>query len=73
MKWNKICCCGFDEKSLETETTTWSEFPSGGKEIVEQMLASKEINPYEQDCENQSGIQVGKLTILVRLLEIEKL
>ena len=30
-------------KSLETETI-WSEFPNGWKAIVEQILASKEIN-----------------------------
>ena len=29
---------------METETTTWSEFPNGGKVIVEQILASEEIN-----------------------------
>ena len=27
---------------METEKTTWSEFPNGGKAIVEQMLASEE-------------------------------
>ena len=32
---------------METETTTWSEFSSGGKAIVEQKLASedKKKNP----------------------------
>ena len=29
-------------KSMETETTTWSEFPNGRKAIVEQILASEE-------------------------------
>ena len=29
---------------METETTTWSEFPIGGKAIVEQILVSEEIN-----------------------------
>ena len=36
-------CSEFDEKSMETETTT-SEFPNGGKAIVEQILASKGRN-----------------------------
>ena len=27
---------------METETTIWSEFPSGGKAIGEQILASEE-------------------------------
>ena len=29
---------------METETIAYSEFPSGGKAIVEQILASEEIN-----------------------------
>ena len=33
-----------DGKSTETETTTWSEFPNGGKAIVEQILASEDRN-----------------------------
>ena len=39
---------------METETTTWSEVPIGGKAIVEQILASEEINPKEQHCENHN-------------------
>ena len=27
---------------MKTETTTWSEFPNGGKAIVEQIIASEE-------------------------------
>ena len=43
-----------DEKSMETETATWSEFPSGGKTIVEQILVTEEIiNPKEQGCESR--------------------
>ena len=44
MRWNGASRCEFDGKSMETETTTWSEFPNGGKAIVEQILASEEIN-----------------------------
>ena len=33
----------------------------------------KRENPHEQDCENQPGIRVGKLTIWVRSFEIQKL
>ena len=51
MKWG--IPSEFDGKSMETETT-WSEFPNGGKAIVEQILASEEINPKEQDYENLS-------------------
>ena len=29
---------------METETTTWAEFPNGEQAIVEQELASEEIN-----------------------------
>ena len=41
MRWNGASHCQFDGKSMETETTTWSEFPNGGKAIVEQILASE--------------------------------
>ena len=44
MQWIGTSCCKFDGKSMETETTTWSEFPNGAKAIVEQILASEEIN-----------------------------
>ena len=55
--------CEFDGKSIETETTTWSEFPNGGKAIVEQILASEEINKSKRAGlrESQSGIRVRKL------------
>ena len=52
MRWKGASCCEFDGKSMETETTTWSEFPNGGKAIIEEMLVSKERN--EQDYENHS-------------------
>ena len=38
---------------METETI-WSEFPNEGKTIVEQILASEEINPKEQDSKSHS-------------------
>ena len=73
MKWGSHC--EYDGKSMETETTTWSEFPNGRKAIVEQILASEEINKSKRAglWESQSGIRVGKLTIWVRSFEIEKL
>ena len=60
---------------METEKTAWSEFPNGGKAIVEQILASEERNKSKRAglWESQSGIRVGKLTIWVRSFEIEKL
>ena len=60
---------------MEIKTTTWSEFPNGGKAIEEQILSSKEINKSKRAglWESQSGIRVGKSTILVRSFEIEKL
>ena len=75
MSWNKGIHCESDGKSVETETTTWSEFPNGWKAIVEQILVSEEINKSKRAglWEPQSGIQVGKLTIWVRSFEIEKL
>ena len=72
MWWNGF---EFDGESMETEATTWSEFPSGGKAIVEQILVSEERNKSKRAglWESQSGIRVGKLTIWVRSFEIEKL
>ena len=58
---------------METETTTWSEFSNGGKAIVEQILASEEINISKRAGlqESQSGIRVEKLNIWVRSFEIK--
>ena len=74
MRWNGASRFEFGEKSMETKTTTWSEFPNEGKAIVEQILASDERIKSKRSglCESQSGIQVGKLTIRERLFEIEK-
>ena len=44
MRWNGSSCFELVGKSIETETTTWSEFPNGAKAMVEQILASEEIN-----------------------------
>ena len=52
MQQNGAYGSDFDRKSVETGTTTWSEFPNGGKAIVEQILVSQERNPKEQDCES---------------------
>ena len=68
MQWNGPSCCELVGKPMETETTIWSEFPNGGKAIVEQIPASEERNKSKWAglWESQSGIQVGKLTIWVR-------
>ena len=48
---------------METETTT-SEFPNGGKAIVEQILASEQRNKSKRvRTVRITVIQVGKLTI----------
>ena len=44
MQWSKVFCCEYDGKSKETETTTCSVFPYGGKATVEQIGASEERN-----------------------------
>ena len=61
----------FDGKSVETETITWSEFPTGVQTIVEQRLATEEGSKSKRAglWESQSGIWIGKLTIWVRLFE----
>ena len=70
MWWNGAFCFEFDRKSIGTERTTWSEFPNEGKGIVEQVLASEEINKSKKVglLESQSGIQVGKLRWVVWLI-----
>ena len=75
MQSSGASCCEFNGKSMETETTTWSEFPNRGKAIVEQILASKERKKSKRVglWELQSGIRVGKLNFWVSSLEIEKL
>ena len=44
MPWNIASHSEFHGKSLQTETTTRSEFPNGVKAVVKQILASEEIN-----------------------------
>ena len=41
------------ESQWNPRATTWSEFPNGGKAIVEQILVPEERNQKE-DCENHS-------------------
>ena len=59
-------------KLMENGMTAWSEFRNGGEGIVEEILASEEINQSKRPglWEAKSGIRVGKLIILVRLFEI---
>ena len=72
MQRNGGSCFESDGKSVETETTTWSEFPNGEKAIVEQILTSEDRNKSKRTglWKTQSGVQVGKLTIWVRSFEI---
>ena len=42
MWWNVASHSEFDRKSMETERTTWSVFPSGWKVTVEQILGQEE-------------------------------
>ena len=74
MWWNGVSCFEFVGKSMETETTTWSELLSGGKTIVKQILVPVEGNKLKRAglWESQSGIRVGNLTIHTRSFEIEK-
>ena len=48
MLLNKESRCEFHGKSMGTETTTWSEFPNGGKTIVEQILVSEGRSKYKR-------------------------
>ena len=55
MRWNGASRCELVGKSMETETTTWSEFPNGGKTIVEQILASEKRNKSKRALHNESN------------------
>ena len=60
MQWNGASCFEFEGKSMETETTTGSEFSNEGEAIVERILASQERNkPKRAELwESQSEIRV---------------
>ena len=62
---NRASYFDFIGKSMETETTKWSEFLNEGQVIVEKILASEKRNKIEKIglWEWQSGIWVGKLTV----------
>ena len=53
----------FTQKSMETETTTWSKFTNRGKAIVEQKLGLKDRNKSKRAglWESQSGIRERNL------------
>ena len=59
MRWNGASHCELVGKLMETETTTWSEFPNGGKAIVEEEINKSKITEL---WESQSGIRAGKYT-----------
>ena len=44
MWWKGVSTFEFEGKSMETEVTTWSEFPKGGKATKEQILGSEVTN-----------------------------
>ena len=46
MRWNEASYFDFEGKSMETDTTTWSEFPNEEIAIVEQVLASNTTNSF---------------------------
>ena len=75
MEWNGASHSEYDGKSMETETTKWSEFPNGRKAIVEQIVVSEEIDNSKRAglWKPQPGIRVVKLTIWLNSFEIEKL
>ena len=57
MQWNRASYCEFDGKSMETEATTSSKFLNGGKAIVEQIIASEEINKSKRAIDLESDSQ----------------
>ena len=75
MWWNGASCFEFNGKSMETETTAWLEFLNGGKAIIEEIMGSKKKKKIQKSrtVRVTVGIQVGKVTLWVRLFEVEKL
>ena len=64
-----VSCAVKRDFEIERKTTTWSQFPNGGKATVEQILGSGIINKSKraEQWVSHSGILVRKLTIWVRL------
>ena len=65
MRRNGASCCEFVGKSMETETTTWSEFPNGAKAIVEQILSSEERNKSKRAGLWEATVWISYLISLV--------
>ena len=65
MRWNRTSPCEYDGKSIETEKTKWSEFPNGGKAIVEQILASEERNKSKRAGLWEATVWISYLISLV--------
>ena len=63
MWWNRTSHFEFDGKLMEIETMKLSEFPNGGKAILEKILLSGERSKYKRARLWESGIQVGKLVL----------
>ena len=57
MQWNRASYCEFDGKSMKTEATTSLKFLNGGKSIVEQIIASEEINKSKRAIDLESDSQ----------------
>ena len=60
----------FGRKSMKTEKTTWSEFPSGEKGILEQILSQKKKSKRAGLWKSQPGTRIGKLTVWVKSFKI---
>ena len=73
MRWNMASHSQFYGKSLQTETTTWSEFPNGVKAFVKQILDQKRELKKSMTVRVTVWIWVGKLTNWRRSFEVEKL
>ena len=73
MQWNGASRCEYNGKSIETDTTTRAEFANGGNHYRTNTSVRRIKSKRAGLWESQSETQVGKLTIWVRLLEIEKL
>ena len=75
MPWNIASHSEFHGKSLQTKTTTRSEFPNGVKAVVKKNTSIRRNKQIKKSTMVRVtvGIWVGKLINWVRSFEVEKL
>ena len=74
MQWLGVSYCEFDGKPMETETTTWSEFPNGRTATADKILTSEKRNKSKRaDCESHSMGSSRKVNHLRKFISDRKI